>query len=186
MRIWREQTPLAASEINMSQNHWSKRKWRVLYNPGPTGAQSRHIVRLASSLPASSSLPSPSSSTPCCLPALPSLYCSSFSPPLLLSLPTNLYPLIQSYPQVLQIHCSDDLQLKAIMVLSISTFCGKISSFPVDLIEKQSWPPGRVPKCSPQMSLYSWELDSFFSSTGLHTLGRREGQGQQRGKLKEQ
>lgn len=35
MRIRREQTPLAAREINMSQNHWSKRKWRMLYNQDP-------------------------------------------------------------------------------------------------------------------------------------------------------
>lgn len=129
----REQTPLAAREINMSQNHWSKRKWRMLYNQDPRERRVDTSWGLLLSLclffPSFPFLFYP------LLPSCPSLPLLLFflPPPHLLSLPPNLYPLIQSNPQVLQIHCSDDLQVKATMVLSISTFGGKTSSFPVDL-----------------------------------------------------
>lgn len=136
MRIRREQTPLAAREINMSQNHWSKRKWRMLYNQDP---RERRVDTswdlLLLSLPPLPFLSLPVLPPAAFLPFPPFTALLSFlrPPPHLLSLPPNLYLLIQSNPQVLQIHCSDDLQVKTTMVLSISTFGGKTSSFPVDL-----------------------------------------------------
>lgn len=171
MRIRREQTPLAASEINMSQNHWSKRKWRMLYNQDP---RERRVDTswdlLLLSLPLLPFLP---------LPVLPPAAFLPFPPfTALLSFlcPPPSFPASKSLS-------SDSVQ----------------SSGSPDSL--QWWPTGqgyyglehfhiwwqniffhyrsyRGHKCSPQMSLLSGELDSSFSSTCPHSLGRREGQGQ--------
>jgi len=169
--MWRKQIPLAANEVNMSQNRSSKRKWYVLYNRGPRGAQSKCVLSLPS-LSASFFLPS---LLPLFLLTLLFFFCSlpslSSLPP---SLPAYLCPLIES-------SSSPDPDA---LFLSISTFALKGSSFPVDLREKEAWSPDRDSTWSPQISLQS-ELGGFFSSsTCAYTYGRREGLGQQREKGK--